>query len=223
MTLAQTSALRTWLGATGAVICVFFLLSLSDALIARLRQPIDYLPCLPGQSLAVTGRLPEKIDSIDELTYLADSKEIRVVFDDFQTGYWLGGRMWRGRIIVSRNAKAGRYEVSISLRDGPHAALPSTFRVEVYPDASGLKRASHSFIARYIGASPWMASILLAPLVVFTFGAVFILSQIASRLMEREGRAEIWRVAKVEQGYEIHFSLGLSQGSMPGRPSGPLR
>jgi hypothetical protein len=216
MTLAQTSTLRKWVGAAGAVFCVLFFLSLFDTLITGIRQPSNYFPCVPGQSMAATGPLFEKIGNIGELTYLTDSQELNVVFDDLQTGFWLGGRMWRGRIVVGPKAKPGLHEVMVQIRDGAHGISPYRFRVKVFTDASSLRRASPSCIGRYIGVSSWMAVMLFAPLVLFTFVTVFLLSQRASRLMEREGRAEIWRVAEVEKGYEIHFGLGLSQGIRQG-------
>jgi len=214
MNLAQTSAVRKWIGLAGTVLCVFFLLSVFDAIIVRGRQPSNYLSCLPGRSLAVTAPLPEKTGNTEELTYLTDSEEVRAVFDGVQTGFWVGGRMWRGRIVVGPRAQPGLHEVKVSVRDG--TGVPSTFRVEVFMDGRRLRGASLSYIRRYFGASPWTAAILLGSLIVPTFGVVFFYSERASRLMEREGKAEIWRVEEVEKGYEVHFGLGLNQGIRQG-------
>lgn len=171
---------------------------------------------MPGESIAVTAPLPEKIGTIGELTYHTDAEDLRVVFDSLQSGYWLGGRMWRGRIVVGPEARPGLHETIVAAREGVQMKPPYTAHVEVFRDALSLRKASPSYILRYLGASPWAAALFFAPLFLLAFGAVFLLSRKAARLLAREGKAEVYDVAEGEKGCEIYFGLGLSQGIRPG-------
>ena len=216
MKLARISALRKWVGVAGAILCVLLLFFISDALTARLRRPSNHFPCLPGQSVAVTGPLSEEKSALEQLRYATDSKGVRLVFDDVLTGHRLGGRMWRGTIIVGTDAEPGRHEITVPAGEAANRLPPGTFSIDVFTDGRSLRRASPSYVRRYVGPSPWTAAAISGALVLLVFGAAFVLSQMASRLMEQEGRAEIWQVREVEKGYEIDFGLGLSNGVQRG-------
>lgn len=216
MTITQVSVWRNWVGKAGALFCILLFLSLLDALVARVRDPLNHFPCLPGQEVPVTGPLAEKNANLQELIYLSNSKDIRLVFDSAQTGFWLGGYMWRGRIIVSREAQPGEYKVAVPTPKATQGKSVSLFQVAVFKDESILYKASTSFIRRFLGISPWGAALFFTPFILLAFGSVFFLSQKAEGLLAKEGKAEVYRVAKGENGYQIYFSLGSKQGILPG-------
>jgi len=216
MTLTQVSIWRNWAGKAGALFCILLFLFLLDALTARLREPLNHLPCLPGQKVAVTGPLTERVGNLQELTYLSNSKNVRLVFDSVQTGFWLGGYMWRGRILVSRETQPGQYKVAVPTPKATQGKSASLFQVEVFKDEFSLYKASTSFTRRYLGISPWGAALFLIPFILLTFGVVFFLSQKAEGLLAQEGKAEVYRVSKGENSYQIYFGLGINQGILPG-------
>ena len=113
MTSTKASLLRDWAGRAGALFCILLFLSLLDAFIAGFREPLHHLSFSPGQEMAVTGPSGEKMDDLRKLTYLSNSRDIRLVFDSVQTGFWFGGYMWRGRILVSREIQPGQYKVVV--------------------------------------------------------------------------------------------------------------
>jgi hypothetical protein len=212
----KASLWRDWVGRAGALFCILFFLSLLDVFVAGFRKPANYLSCTPGQTLAVTGSLAERADHPGDLFYLSSSKDIRLVFDSAQAGFWSGGYMWRGRILVNREILPGRYRVAVPhQRDGKRKSA-SLFQVEVFKDEFSLRQASFSFILRYLAIPPWKAALFGVPFILSTFGAVFFLSYRTQRLLAQEGKAEVYRVLRGEKGYQIYFELGKNQGVLPG-------
>jgi len=218
MTLRETSILRDWTGKVGTLFCVLFFLTLLDGFNARFREPRDYFPCLPGQSIAVTAPLPEGTGNLQELTCPTNSKGISVVCDSVQTGFWLGGHMWQGRILVSSGTQPGGYEVAVLPRNVGKAKPVKPFRVSVFEDEAHLRKASASYIRRYLGIMPWSIVPFFFFLIPPAFGAVFLLSRKAEALLAKNGKAEVYRVLKGETGYMIYFGLGLNQGILQGNP-----
>ncbi len=215
MTPSGISVLRNWGGRAGALFSVLFLLSLFDALIAQFREPTVSVSCTPGQAVQVTGPLPEQT-SLGELTYHASSKDLRLAFDSPNRGYWLGGRGWRGKILVDRGARPGTYEILATSRKGGKGGFAYGFQVRVFQDKSALSAASASYTRRFLNVSPWVGVGALFPLVALAFGGVFLLSDKAGRLLKKEGKAEVYRVSRRAQGYLIYFDMGWDQGVRPG-------
>jgi hypothetical protein len=164
----------------------------------------------------VTGPLAEKIDDLRQLTYLSNSKDIRLVFDSVHTGFWFGGYMWSGRILVSREIQPGLYKLAVPTQRDAKSKSASLFQVEVFKNEFSRRQASPSFIHRYLGISPWRTALFLFPFILLTFGIVFFLSQKAEVLLAQEGKAEVYRVLQGEIGCQIFFGLGKNQGILPG-------
>ncbi len=167
---------------------------------------------LPGTVLDIQGPLREAVDSIQKLTFQCDSQDIRLIFEGVQTGYWMGGYLWRGRLVIGPETRPGLYSLKVL---GPGKAVTPPFppfQIRVFGDPETYRRNQSSLIQRYSGFVPWgvAASAFIPTLCLFAL--VFYFSQKMEGLLAREGKAEIYRVRQTELGIEIFFGLGKDQG-----------
>ena len=212
MTPDRISRWRRWAGIAGSIFCLLSLLAVIDALVARFKQPLNVYQVLPETVLHIQGPLREAVDSPHKLSFQSDSQEIRIDFEGVQKGYWLGGHLWRGRLIIGPEARPGLYSLKVM---GPgKATLPpfQPFQIRVFGDPESYRRNLPSLIQRYSGVAPWVAAVFTFIPAMGFFALVFFLSQRIERLLAKEGRAEIYRVRQTEQGIEISFGLGRDQG-----------
>jgi hypothetical protein len=216
MNLKQVSAWRNRAGKIGAVLCLVLFLSLLDALVARFREPLNHFSGFPGEGIAVTAPLTDQTENLRELTYKKSSEGITLHFEALQKGYWLGGAMWNGTLKIDPTAPPGTYTVTVqSLKEAAKNG-GSLFTIQVFKNQVDLKKNSLSFFLRLLGISPWRTALFLFPWVIGSFGLVFFLSGQRERLLSQEGKAEIYRVRKMENKQEVFFALGCDQGIQPG-------
>jgi hypothetical protein len=212
MTLDRISWWRRWAGIAGAVCCLISLLAVIDALVAQFKQPQNLYQVLPGTVLDIQGPLREAVDSTQKLTFQCDSQDIRLIFEGVQTGYWMGGYLWRGRLVIGPETRPGLYSLKV-LAPGKATIPPfPPFQIRVFGDPGTYRRNLSSLIQRYSGFAPWgVAASAFIPVIGF-FSLVFLLSQKIDSLLAQEGKAEIYRVRQTDQGIEISFGLGRDQG-----------
>jgi hypothetical protein len=212
LTLDQNSKWRKWAGIAGAVCCLISLLAVIDALVARFKQPLNLYQVLPGAVLDIQGPLREAVDTPQKLSFQCDSQNIRLVFEGVQTGYWMGGYLWRGRLIIGSETRPGFYSLKV-LAPGKAATPPfPPFQIRVFEDPETYRRNLPSLVQRYSGVAPWVAAVVAFFPAIGFFALVFFLSQRIERLLAQEGKAEIYRVRQTDQGIEISFGLGRDQG-----------
>jgi hypothetical protein len=212
MTLDRISGWRRWAGIAGSIFCLLSLLAVIDALVARFKQPPSLFQVLPGTSLDIQGPLREAVEMPHKLSFQSDSREIRIDFEGVQKGYWMGGYLWRGRLIIDSEARPGLYSLKV-LGPGKSATPPfPPFQIQVYGDPETYRRNLPSLVQRYSGVAPGLAAFFFFIPALGFFGLVFFLSHRIDRLLAREGKAEIYRVRQTERGIEISFGLGKDQG-----------
>jgi len=216
MTLRQVSLWRNRTGKIGTMVCILFFLAVLDALSARFREPSNHFSCLPGSRIAVTGPFAEQTNNLQELTYVSNSREIQLLFEAAQTGYWLGGNLWNGTLNVSPGIQPGAYQVMIRSKKTVGGKSGSLFQIEVYKDLKELQQNSKSFFLRYLGINSWQAAFFFFPMVLLAFGCVFYLSHQRERLLSEQGKAEVYRTRLDGNNEEIFFGLGSKQGLQPG-------
>ena len=216
MNLDQVSRWRDHVGRAGALLCLLFFLSVLDALIAQFRQPVNTLNLLPGASEKINGQLAEEV-VLEDLTYKADSEHIHVSLDSVHRGFWLGGFMWRGLVKVDPNIEPGQYTLTVGPKGKLQQAPPlSTFRIRVHPDPYSHRQSHKSLVYRYTGISSMWVIALLIPFIPLALGGTIYLSRRREFLLAQHGMAEIYRVKKDENAYQVAFSLGTNQGVEPG-------
>ncbi|MCK9376249.1 MAG: hypothetical protein M0P73_08870 [Syntrophobacterales bacterium] len=216
MNLEQVTRWRDLGSKIGAAFCVIALLALVDGLQVHFREPANVVKVLAGELIDLNGELTDEADSIKELTFVSNSDQLKVVFEAIHKGYFLGGDMWRGRLLVGSGIAPGEYSLTVLPKRTVSPRKAPAFRIIVFPDALSLQKSSSSQIRRLFGMSAFKAAAGCLPGILLAFGAVFLLSGKRERLMAASGKAEIYRVTRAEGGAEIRFALGTAQGISPG-------
>jgi hypothetical protein len=216
MDVEQVTRYRDLASKIGAALCVIALLALVDGLLVHFREPANVLKVLPGAVRQINGEMTGEARSIQELTFVSDADQLKVVFEAIHPGYFLGGDMWRGRLAVGPHLSPGEYSLTVLSKKAVSPRKAPTFRVVVYPDELSLRRSSASLFRRWLGFSAFVVAACSLPLILLAFGGVFLLSGARERLLAAGGQAEVYQVRRREGGLEIRFGLGTAQGLQPG-------
>jgi hypothetical protein len=216
MDLDQVTRRRDLASKIGAAFCVIALLALVDGLLVHFREPANLIKVLPGASIQINGELTDEAHRVQDLTFVTNSDQLTVNFEAIHKGYFLGGDMWRGRLIVGPGIAPGEYSLSVlPMRTLSPRKAPS-FRILVFPEALSLQKSSTSLIRQWFGISAFVVAAGCLPGIVMAFGVVFLLSGKRDALLAATGRAEVYRVLRREGGFEIRFGLGTTHGLGPG-------
>jgi hypothetical protein len=215
MNLSQASRYRSLAGRAGFLVGILLVVAMLDVVIARHRIEFNVMHVLPGQVEPIDGPLAEKT-TVEELTYQSDAPDLKVAFDETHTGFWLGGQMWRGRLLVGREIQPGKYTLSVRPKDPVSDRPPMVYRVTVYPDYATWRQHSKSYLTRYAAVSPWWVIAGSFGFLALLGGVIFLMSGRVDALLAQGGKAEVYRVRRVPNGYEIGFSLGTDHGVHPG-------
>jgi hypothetical protein len=216
MNLEKATRWQSTIGRAGTLLCVLFVLAGFDGLVTQFRTPPNEFRIIPGETVSVNGPCGGNIESVSQLFYESSSQGIALRFEAIHAGFWLGGTMWRGALMVDHEAQPGDYRVVVKPVNDPQEKPFAIFSIRVFSNANSLQSASRSYIQRQFGISPWLlfsVSLLLSGL---AFGIVYGISQKRDSLMAVEGRAEIYRLARGEDSFEVSFGLGSIQGIQAG-------
>ena len=216
MDLEQVNKWRDLASKIGAAFCVIALMVLVDGLLVHFREPANLVKVLPGAVTQINGELTDEAHRVEDLTFTSNSDQLQVVFEALHKGYFLGGDMWRGRLIVGPHISPGEYSLSVIPKRTVSPRKAPAFRIMVFPDVLSLQKSSTSLIRRWFGVSAFMVAAGCLPGILLAFGAVFLLSGKEDALLAAAGKAEIYRVTRREGGCEIRFALGASHGIGPG-------
>ena len=211
MNLGQASAYRKLAGKACALFFLLASLAILDGLVAKFREPANVLHLLSGDEVEINGYLPENIKKTDELTYDSNSSDIHVAFDAIHSGYYLGGNMWRGRLLAGKNLSSGNYTVTVRPKNFTRDK-GTRFQVLVYANPQSQQAAYKSTIRRLTGRSPYLVAAAFLPLILISMGLVYLLSRRIEVLQAEKGLAEIYQVIKGQGNYQITFGLGNKHG-----------
>lgn len=213
MNLQQTASWKNALGKIGAVIAIVFILAALDAILVHFRQPESQLHVIAGESVDINGTIQGGGETIDTLKQFTSSELLRVTFETVHSGFWLGGRMWRGVLNVDADIAPGKYRLVVVSNHPQRGQVPAgLFIVTVFPDAQSRQTAATSLILRYTGLSPWLVLSLTILLLLLILLAVYCISHRREKLLLQEGKAEIFRMAMENGQCEVYFGLGNDQG-----------
>ena len=216
MDLGQINRWRDLASKIATAFCVIALLVLVDGLLVHFREPANLVKVLPGASVDINGELTDEAHRVEDLTFVSDSDRLKVIFAAIHKGYFLGGDMWRGRLIVGPDISPGEYNLSVLPKrtDSPRKA--PAFRILVFADAASLQQNSTSLVRRWFGVSAFAVAAGCLPGILLAFGAVYLLSGRREALLAATGQAEVYQVTLGDGGYEIRFGLGTEHGMSPG-------
>jgi hypothetical protein len=216
MDLREANHWRDLASKVGVIFCAFAWLALVDGLLVHFREPANLIKVLPGAVTEINGELTDEATHVQDLTFVSSSDQFQVAFEAIHKGYFLGGDMWRGRLLVGPGISPGEYHLAVMpLRSSSPRPAPA-FRILVFADALSLQKSSTSLIRRWFGISAFVVAAGCLPGILLAFGAVFLLSGKREALLLAAGQAEVYRVTRGDSGCEIRFGLGTAQGMSAG-------
>ena len=196
MDLEQVNKWRDLASKIGAAFCVIALLALVDGLLVHFREPANLVKVLPGASVEIDGELTDEAHGVEDLTFTSNSDQLQVTFEAIHKGYFLGGDMWRGRLMVGPQISPGEYSLSVIPKRTVSPRKAPAFRIIVFPDALSLQKSSTSLIRRWFGISAFMVAAGCLPGILLAFGAVYLLSGQTRGAAGGRGQAEVYRVTR---------------------------
>lgn len=203
---------QTVFGRAAMIVALVVFISLGDLLIAQIRKQPFHYDLLPGGSVKVNGPMPEWIESVEELTYQSDTGKLTLHIERVHTGYWLGGNLWNGEVLLAPDISPGEYRFMVQPQSPEPGETFPLFIIRVHATEAEARRQSLALITRFLGIPSWWVIAGGLPLAVLLFAGVFHFAKKREQLLLRQGKAEIIRVKKVDERLEIVFGLGRKQG-----------
>ncbi len=216
MTLSQATRWRNRIGRVGTCCCLLFAFAALDGLISQFRQPLNQFELLPGETVGVNGGLPTEVKDPGELVVDTSSPDMRIVVEAIHSGFWLGGNMWRGTLEVRPTTAPGQLVAVVRLKDKPAEKALAAFVVNVHESRESVRKAAKSLIRQYLDLPPWLVFAVSFLSAALAFGGVYRLTEKRDALLAAEGRAELYRIAKRDDCYEVAFGLGKEHGIAAG-------
>jgi hypothetical protein len=216
MDFGQINHWRDLASKIGAAFCVIAFLAMIDGLLVHFREPANLVKVLPGAVTAINGELTDEANDLQDLTFVTSSDQLSVTFEAIHKGYFLGGDMWRGRLIVGPDIAPGEYNLAVLPKRTVSPRKAPSFRILVFPDALSLQQSSTSVVRRWFGFSAFVVAAGCLPGILLAFGAVYWLAGRREALLAATGQAEVYQVTRGDGGYEIRFALGTAHGLNPG-------
>jgi hypothetical protein len=151
MDLGQVTRRRNLASKIATAFCVIAFLAMVDGLLVHFREPANFVKVLPGAVIPINGELTDEANNLQDLAFTSDSDQLTVNFEAIHKGYFLGGDMWRGRLIVSPNISPGEYSLAVIPKRAASSRKAPDFRIKVFPDALSLQKSSTSLVRRQLG------------------------------------------------------------------------
>jgi hypothetical protein len=215
-------------GMLAMVLLAAALLSLADALIGGIRGGSGPIALTPGVQYAISGPLPPRTESIKQfvITGQPEDSSVRLVPETIYSGYWFGGSMWRGHIVVDSSAQEGDHVISVKDSYGEKQNPTLVFTVRIWPDQATLNANSPSRLIRWTGTNPFLVAFFLTLAGMVAGAANFVFGRLWARQLQTHHCGEIFRLRTAEIGTEATCELRSDDAIQPGmdgtiyRPSG---
>jgi hypothetical protein len=192
-------------GRIGIIVFLVFLLSVIDSFIAG-SEPLDLFRAMPGTEQPVHGMVNGPLKTTDDIVFVTYSEGINVEFQEVE------GRMWRGILKLSPYIDPGEYSFMVILKGEEPTMETPRYKVRVFPDRESYQRSFKSLLQRHAGIPPFWVTLITIPFIALTFGLTYYLSNKKDELLAMQGRAEIFKIKKKEETWEISFGLGQKHG-----------
>jgi hypothetical protein len=196
----------------GALLFCLFLISLADGGVAYLRQPFNGFSVIPGDSVMLTGPMAPGVYAVEGMNFETSSPLVLISIDEVISGFWMGGKMWRGTIVLSPEIAPGSYSVSVFGKEDGKRVRANSFKFIVYKDRETRIASSKSIIQRYSGVSPLVPAGFFLLMGLLASACLYLISGKEDRLRASRGEAEVFLVKTGERGDLIYFGLGRIHG-----------
>ena len=215
-------------GILAMLLLVGALLAMADALRGGFLGGGGLIELLPGNRYLISGPMPAKTTVIKD--FIIDGQQpdgsVRLVPEAVYSGYWFGGAMWRGAIVIDPAAREGNYELKVKDSFGEKQNPTLVFRVKVWPDQATLNANAPSFLTRKTGLNPFNIALGLALGGMAATGVNFILGRLWARHLAVHHCGEIYKLRRTKRGTEVACELRCGTAAHLGmlgniyRPSG---
>lgn len=210
-----------WQKRTGVVammLLVAALLSLADALVGGFRGERGSIPLIPGSRFLISGPLPPRTEAIKDFVIEGQPEDgsVRLVPETLFAGYWFGGSMWRGAIVVDAQAQEGRYVISVKDAYGEKQNPALVFNVRLWPDEATRNANSPSRLTRLTGKSPFVIAFALALGGMVAIGVHFVCGRLWARHLHAHHCGEIYKLRQTDRGTEVTCELRCGGMVRPG-------
>ncbi|NLZ17086.1 MAG: hypothetical protein GX087_05060 [Desulfobulbaceae bacterium] len=174
---------------------------------------------LPGSSYAISGPMPPKTDTLEEMIIegVPADGTVRLVPKALFSGFWLGGSMWRGAIEVSPNAQEAEYVVLVKDQYGEKQNPALVFIIRIWGSQDVLNAHSSSFLTRRTGLSPFAFVAFFAFCGILTGMGNFLLGRRWTRLLAEHACSEIYKLTRSGEGTELTCDLPPGAAVVVGR------
>ena len=216
MNLEQITTIRNRIAKAGAAMCVLFLLCALDGSVTYLREPVNNLRMLPGESVKLTGPMVPGLAGVTGMQWEASSELISMSLEQMIAGFWMGAKMWRGTLTLNSDIVPGKYTLWIYGKEDGKRVGANTFQVIVYKGRADYLSDSTSLLLRYTGVSPWIVAASFFCMVLLACGTLYLISGKRDKLMAEQGEAEIYHIDRNPAGISIYFGLGGRNGIAKG-------
>ena len=215
--LARLSALLFLLAAVGVI----------DALQSLARHEYNSVSLVGGETVIITGNLPQGHEDHTTVAFSLES-DVPLTFSVTESfsGFWMGGKMWRGVLSSPQVSHETPGTLTISdmwkqeetdaegkplLRQNPTLIYP----IRIFPDEAALQAADASFFLRTFSLSPFIIALCAAIAALLTAAAQWITFRKADALLGQRGFSFIYGIRTTDGVLEALFLLpAQSQASV---------
>lgn len=193
--------------------------SLVDGLAGKMQRGFNRTDALPGGEYPVSGPLPPQTDILEDMVIEGGDAygQVRLVPYEIYSGYWLGGKMWRGAIKTGVSPATGEYIIRVHDRHGEKQNPTLIFSVMVWPDEATMKATAPERLIRWFGVDPFVLSVLTLPFALLAGLGNFMLGRAWNRALLAERSAEIYKLLPApDGGTDVTFGLGVQHGARLG-------
>ncbi|MBU1564031.1 MAG: hypothetical protein KJ630_00210 [Proteobacteria bacterium] len=192
-------------GILAMILLVAALMAFVDAMIGGLSGNSGTIALIPGSRFLISGPMPPKTEAIAHFVIEGQPADdsLRLIPEAIFSGYWFGGSMWRGAIVVSPDARDGNYTLVVKDRFGEKQNPALVFTVRIWPDLATQNAHSPSFLTRKTGLSPFVfaGGFLLGGIIAGCLN--FFLGWLWARHLASRNCGEIYILRRIEQGTEV--------------------
>ena len=210
-------------------------LTVLDGLQTLMRHDFNRLDLVPGESLAVSGSLPQGAETYTDLKFTVEgSSALRFTPLESFKGFWFGGLMWRGEVTAAPGAAPGRATLTIidlvpakkvapadANGTGSAPSTPSDASAEsalvqnpmlvhhiyIHADEAARRSAELSLLLRFTGIPPFVAAVFFFACALVTGFAHWRVFGLAERALAVFGIFFVHGVKTEARGTVAAFSL----------------
>ncbi len=192
---------RRVLGGLASLLFGLAVVAVLDGIQHMARHDPFHLVLVAGESHTVSGWIPANASGDPRIE---TDPPLEFLLQGNQTGYYLGGAQWLGRVTVPVHTSPGQFNATVAF-----PGLPlQTIHIQVVASKAAQQALAPSFLLRTLGVPPYAAAALLA---VFGLAATAIIFRISSQI-----EAILEPFGLMETNINRHGQLFLPWGSRHG-------